>query len=46
MTYEKPEVCVLGSAVAAIQSGSPKDNQSINDGVVEYSTQPAYEADE
>jgi hypothetical protein len=46
MTYQKPEVRVLESAVVAIQNASPKDNLSIFDGPPVYSTHNAYEADE
>ena len=47
MNYAKPEVIVSGSALVAIQGGSPK--QAINadsDGVTQFATPNAYEADE
>jgi hypothetical protein len=45
MKYEKPEVVVLGSALAAIQSGSPEKPGDDFDSPVNNTTS-AYEADE
>ena len=47
MTYEKPKVLGLRSAIEDIQSSSAtKQGGSQNDGDSLYATKPAYEADE
>lgn len=45
MTYNKPEVDVLGKAVAVIESVTPKPKGS-TDGLQNKHTNPAYDLDE
>jgi hypothetical protein len=46
MTYRKPEVVAVGSAVSAIQSSTRKIHQVVADAANLPATAAAYEADE